>query len=88
MRLIAKRVKAAVVIATESKLDGAIFDQEIHTENHEILHGDTNRDGGVVFATSKVTSIYFKLSTETENSTFDILMEHSKPIKMGIPESG
>ena len=72
---------------SEPKLDSAVLDPEICIENYEILRFDRNRhEGGVAFYLR--SDISYKLNSflpnEIENSTFNILMPHTKPIAIGI----
>ena len=48
MRDLAKRKKAAVIGMSEPKLYNTVLDEEIHTENYEILRFDRNQHGGSV----------------------------------------
>ena len=84
---IAKRTKAAVIGMLESKLDSTVLDPEIYIENYKILQFNRNQYGGGVACYIR-GDISYKLNSflpnEIENSTFDILMPHTKPILIGI----
>ena len=71
---------------SESKLDSAVLDPEIHNENYEIIRFDRNRhEGGVAcYIRSDSYKSNSFLPNEIENSTFNILMPHTKPITIGI----
>ena len=82
-----KRTKAVVIGISEPKLDSAALDPEICIENYEILRFDRNRHEGGVACYIR-SDISYKLNSflpnEIENSTFNILMPHTKPITIGI----
>ena len=81
-----KRTKAVVIGISESKLDSAVLDPEIYTENYEIIRFDRNRHerGVACYIRSDSYKSNSFLPNETENSTFNILMPHTKPITIGI----
>ena len=82
-----KRTKAVVIGISEPKLDSAVLDPEIYIENYEILRFDRYRHEGGVACYIR-SGISYKLNSflpnEIENSTFNILMPHTKPITIGI----
>ena len=87
LRDIAKRTKAAVIGISESKLDSTVLDPGIYIDNYEILRFDRNRHGrGVAcYIRSDIScKLNYFLPNEIENITFDVLMPHTKPIKVGI----
>ena len=84
LRDIAKRIKATVIGISESKLDSTFLGPEIYIENYEILRFDRNRHGGGVACYIKSYKLNSFLQNEIENITFNILMEHTKPITVGI----
>ena len=67
----------------ESRLESTVRDPEIFIENYDILPFVRNPHGGGVRSdiSYKLTSL---LPNEIENITFDILMQHMKPITIGI----
>ena len=67
----------------ESRLENTVRDPEIFIENYDILPFVRNLHGGGVRSdiSYKLTSL---LPNEIENITFDILMQHMKPITIGI----
>ena len=82
-----KRTKAVVIGISELKLDSAVLDPEIYIENYEILRFDRYRhEGGVAcYIRSDIScKLNSFLPNEIENSTFNILMPHTKPITIGI----
>ena len=85
LRDIAKRTNVGAIGISESKLDSTVL--EIYIENYEILRFDRNRHGGGVPCYIR-SDISYKLNSflpnEIENITFNILMLHMKPIKIGI----
>ena len=87
LRDITKRTKATVSGISESKLDSTVLDPEIYIDNHEILRFNINRLGGGVLCYIK-SDISYKLNSflpnEIENTTFNILMSHTKPSTVGI----
>ena len=72
---------------SESELGSTVLDPEICNENYEILCFDRNRHWGGVACYIR-SDISYKLNSflpnEIENSTFNILMPHTKPITIGI----
>ena len=72
---------------SESELGSTVLDPEICNENYEILCSDRNRHWGDVacYIRSDISyKLNYFLPNEIENSTFNILMPHTKPITIGI----
>ena len=72
---------------SESKYDSTVLDLEICIENYEIHRFDRSRHGGGVTCYVR-SDISYKLNSflpnEIENTTFDILMPHTKLITIRI----
>ena len=82
-----KRTKVVVIGILEYKLDSTVLNPEIYIENYGILRSGRNlHEGGV--ACYIRSDISYKLNsflpTEIENSTFNILMLHTKPIQLEL----
>ena len=72
---------------SESELGSTVLDPEICNENYEILCFDRNRHWGDVacYIRSDISyKLNYFLPNEIENSTFNILMPHTKPITIAI----
>ena len=48
LRVTAKKLKAAVIGVTESKLDATVLDGEVNIDGYEVIRSDRNRHGGGV----------------------------------------
>ena len=90
LRDIAKRMKAAVIGISESKLDSTVFDPERYSDNYKILPFDRNHLGCGVACYIR-SDISYKLNSflpnEMEKITFDILMPHTCILDLQTPKS-
>ena len=87
LRQIALKSKITVIGISESKLDSTVTDEEINIPGYEVIRGDRNRKGGGLVAYILKDVAYNKredFKTKNEAIFFEILLQRSKPILVGI----
>ena len=84
---ISKKLNAAFIGISESKLDSSINDSEIQIDNYVLLWKDRNRQGGGVVCYIRDDISFTPLNifpSQIENIFVDILLPKTKPFSIGV----